>query len=518
MQHDTSIHGVTPRVADAVDFLHGQVATCRGAGRDRLPTVKELSALGGFSTATITKALRVLREAGAVTVSQRSGIHIGCCVAAPPSTVRGEAAQSRRRWESAYDAMVADIVGGVYLPGTLLPTIKEQCHRYGSCFATVRKALSHLESTGKVIEERRRFRVFQPRSEQPRACIVAATWADSMTALRTVTPVMRVFWAALEEECERGNLDLIICRTDDILTGGGRGSQSLHVKAARGRPVLGYITFSLFLGPERLDQFVTAATRSGTPVAVLEDGRPDAHLAPATRHRLSRIFSVSVSPTAGEDVGNYLVATGHRKVACFQLSDTTEFCVNRADGLVRAFSSAGLTGGVVRYVLKDMPLSQIDSDVRVWVNTAWREIGTNVPPPGGVVSAGQRADADHVPGLRTWAWGMYMRKLLAPYFEEALRDEDITAWVAINDPCGFAALDFLQKRNVSVPRRVSVVGFDDSLEAFGMGMSSYNFNVPSVVRAMVGHILSPPSQRSSKPQPPLEVPGRVVARESTRSI
>ncbi|MBD3240531.1 MAG: hypothetical protein GF331_08090 [Chitinivibrionales bacterium] len=100
-------------------------------------------------------------------------------------------------------------------------------------------------------------------------------------------------------------------------------------------------------------------------------------------------------------------------------------------------------------------------------------------------------------------------------FERALRDTAITAWVAINDPCGYAALDFLHGKKVAVPDRIALIAFDDSVEAFVLGLSSYNFNVAAVVRAMIGHLLSPPGGPSARAPRLVEVAGRVVAREST---
>ena len=61
-----------------------------------------------------------------------------------------------------------------------------------------------------------------------------------------------------------------------------------------------------------------------------------------------------------------------------------------------------------------------------------------------------------------------------------------------------------------------MAGFDDTVAAFGHGLTSYNFNMPAVVAAMIGFILSP--QR-----PPagcddagiIDAPGMIMVRSST---
>jgi DNA-binding LacI/PurR family transcriptional regulator len=65
-----------------------------------------------------------------------------------------------------------------------------------------------------------------------------------------------------------------------------------------------------------------------------------------------------------------------------------------------------------------------------------------------------------------------------------------------------------------VPGRISVTSFDNTVDSFGQGLTSYDFNVPAIVQAMFDHILEP---RRSVPraEPILEIPGVIMARQSS---
>jgi DNA-binding LacI/PurR family transcriptional regulator len=108
------------------------------------------------------------------------------------------------------------------------------------------------------------------------------------------------------------------------------------------------------------------------------------------------------------------------------------------------------------------------------------------------------------------------RELQRPLFERALAYHDVTAWVCASDGPGVQALEFLAERGKRVPQDISVVGFDDSQDAFASGLTSYNFNAQSVVRVMVAHVLDParalPGRRATGIT---EIEGYVTVRRST---
>jgi DNA-binding LacI/PurR family transcriptional regulator len=109
----------------------------------------------------------------------------------------------------------------------------------------------------------------------------------------------------------------------------------------------------------------------------------------------------------------------------------------------------------------------------------------------------------------------YLRKRCTPLIRRALALPGVTAWVAYNDMLALLLLDVLKSEGIAVPGRLSVASFDDVPDAFNVGLTSYNFNVPAIVEAMVDHILGGPSSRHLKSQRIVEIPGYVVERSTT---
>jgi DNA-binding LacI/PurR family transcriptional regulator len=84
-----------------------------------------------------------------------------------------------------------------------------------------------------------------------------------------------------------------------------------------------------------------------------------------------------------------------------------------------------------------------------------------------------------------------LRKELDPLLEQALSHKEISAWIASSDSTAMLCLDFLRRKNIEVPHRISVIGMDDGINAFLLRMSSYNFNGAAALEAMVEHIIAP---------------------------
>jgi DNA-binding LacI/PurR family transcriptional regulator len=112
-----------------------------------------------------------------------------------------------------------------------------------------------------------------------------------------------------------------------------------------------------------------------------------------------------------------------------------------------------------------------------------------------------------------------LREHVEPLFARALRDRDITAWVISNDLTALSALGFLRSRRRRVPQEISVLGFDDIYEAFSAKMTSYSFNLPALMHAMLSYVLRPSSFRGKATHDsPFEVEGFVSQRGSSGRV
>jgi DNA-binding LacI/PurR family transcriptional regulator len=110
----------------------------------------------------------------------------------------------------------------------------------------------------------------------------------------------------------------------------------------------------------------------------------------------------------------------------------------------------------------------------------------------------------------------HFRAHAEPLFRKALALKRVTAWVCVNDAMALVAQDYLKARKIGMPQRLSLIGFDDTMEAFGQGLSSYNFNVANVVQTMLGHLLKP--SRKSETAAAVELPGIVMQRTTSGPV
>jgi DNA-binding LacI/PurR family transcriptional regulator len=87
--------------------------------------------------------------------------------------------------------------------------------------------------------------------------------------------------------------------------------------------------------------------------------------------------------------------------------------------------------------------------------------------------------------------------------------------VGVNDDLGLACLDFLQEEGCRVPEDVSVVGFDDTLDATRRRLTSYNFSNEAVIHSCLAHVLRPERGLRGRSSGPVEIEGFITRREST---
>ena len=93
--------------------------------------------------------------------------------------------------------------------------------------------------------------------------------------------------------------------------------------------------------------------------------------------------------------------------------------------------------------------------------------------------------------LRETTTSILARRHAPALLEHILRTRNATAWVVYNDEVGVTALEFLRRKGVRLPEQLSLVGFDNTLEGYRLGLSSYDFNAPAIVNALLEHILAP---------------------------
>ena len=87
--------------------------------------------------------------------------------------------------------------------------------------------------------------------------------------------------------------------------------------------------------------------------------------------------------------------------------------------------------------------------------------------------------------------------MYTPLFESLLRSSTETARVGCNDEAAVVALIWLLNKQVR-KTKISILGFDNSMQAFSTGLTSYDFNVAGSVRAMLEYIVSPRTRQGTR--------------------
>jgi DNA-binding LacI/PurR family transcriptional regulator len=495
-------------------------------GKATLPPIGVIAEQCGISYRTVWKAVHGFRREGALIVASQ-GLHLTgasspTAAAAPPERERGPDSPLPR-WAQVKEMVATDLIAGKYPAGSLLPSYKELCRSYGTCLVTMRKALHPFFAAGRLTSEKRRIRVYQHPSRTALSSIVFIAPTGEMTTLSGYTPRSAEMWRAIETECARYNIALLIHSYAEI-TGRQKtlDGSLLNVPALqKAKNVQGYLIWTINMA--NLDTLYALLAPTGKPVGVLEE--VTMKRMSMTRALLSnpRFLTVSVgaSGTEAKRIGNYLLSLGHRRVACIALFSEEGWMRERIRALEDAYEEAGQSHGVGRFLLQSpasMPELNRTFDERMREYAGIQRTVEQFYH----TSLGLPADAKHLtaPDMSTYHMkAHFVQALMEPVFKNALLDKSITAWVCIQDQLALFALDFLRRNSIRVPRDISVVSIDDTIEAFGNRLNSYNYNMPAVVNALLRHVMSYKRSSAGENAPGIiEVPGQIMDRGSVRAV
>ncbi|MBD3241409.1 MAG: GntR family transcriptional regulator, partial [Chitinivibrionales bacterium] len=470
-------HG--PAVSKAIAFLRDRAASHQAR---RLPSVRVLSREAGVSHVSMLKAAHALAAEGVLEIVKGQGLSITGATDAPPP-------RTGPKWHQLASQVERDILLGVFEPGRPLPQLKQLTVRYGVDYRTLRKALEKLVRDGTLgvyggtyhlsrLTTARESAAGSRGGHSSRATVLLLTHGTGAgEQSRTQDPRYGQFLSVLERESILSDFRLKLVRA-------GEGVEWLarHPRA----PVIGHlVSFSSVLQfSEQYERLLSY----GLPLAAALTGGtvPPVH---SPNRRLFKVFYTASTETAGADVARYLLSHGHRRVAYISPYHKAEWSQARLRALRRVFTTAGFDRAVSAFVKSEFQN-----------NDEYLGVAESHPRPG----EPSFPDIErHMPALLTASAESVRRRYrelfrdreilsyYIPLFESALADQSITAWVCGIDYIALFAPDFLRSRSVAVPEDISLLGFDDLQGARERGLSTYRFDMQTMARNMVTHVLNP---------------------------
>ncbi|QQS03462.1 MAG: substrate-binding domain-containing protein [Fibrobacterota bacterium] len=449
----------------------------------KLPGLRELAVTHHASTKTVQAALDRMREAGWIESRPRSGLW------RKGELPQGEAIARKETAQDIGARLCQEIREGLHAWGEPLRSVKELAIAWKCHVQTVKKALEVPLGEGLLERVGRAHIPIRPRSrslgKSPILVCVGATSAEG--GFRMDTDRESDFWRELGIQAAQAGL-----ASRRIPWSSGR----LKLPAS----TVGVVAATWHLhDPEKMCQELT---KLDVPVCLWME---DCSLVSKGK-RFPKLFvhDQGYGSIIGSQLAAHLLALGHRHLAYVSPWHASRWSQNRLQGMQK--EAALHDGRVESFHLEG------ESD---WdrLGPAWTDPVLMKRFPEGLLSRLVEGSAEpfRTMAIHHLGWNR-IRSDLAPVFEKALASK-ATAWVVANDLCACFALRWLRERGVDVPGKVSVAGFDDTLDALRNDLTSYRFSTTAMAREMIYQILSPHAIRKISHHA-----GIVVERGSTRRL
>jgi DNA-binding LacI/PurR family transcriptional regulator/DNA-binding transcriptional regulator YhcF (GntR family) len=477
-------------------LLNQLILRSQATGATRLPSVAALADSAHVAKNTMLASVRNQVTLGILRARPGGGLHVVSGVSPTGTSPRVPGESSGYRWQRTARAIRRDILGGFYGEESI-PAAAALAQRHGVSVPTLRKALHQLTSEGMLTTRGGRYvRAFA--AIRPHATILLLARGELHSDRAGVEAVLAPIsqrtmenLRALEQYCARIGLRLqhVPCFYEGSTVHAGHGQSELD-RVLRDRAVVGALLWCMALSPGAVAQLMQQLHARALAVAVLDEvaAIPD----PTHFAGLSGVscHSLACRVEEGAAVGRYLLEQGHRRIAFIAGWHEQRWCANRLEGLRQACAAAGEGCEVIACPAAEF--EDVGHEQRVVDSvrgSLGRALASQVRHPDG-----RRAMPHPAPplfdDLRVAVFRALLRRRLQPAFRQAQACPGVTAWVGASDAVALEALDFLRVQRVAVPESLSVIGFDNSMEGAYRGLTSYDFNGPALVRAMVDQVVS----------------------------
>lgn len=480
----------TPALTEAVAFLRACLAQARESGQPRLASIRELARQAYVSPVTMWKAVALLKDEGEIAACPGRGIR---ATGTSPTHAYRPYQSSRERWRQVVARIQADIEGGVGYEG-VLPPMKALGERYGVCQRTLRKAVRELVSAGRLCVHRKRLRVVTTAhvDRVPTVILLCRGRVERMKLNPDSVDDLR----ALQRACrtKRLRLRVVFHAFHGRELGPVHAADRRYLETADPRSVWGWMLWTRGFDEGAYPVLFGAMSRFDGPVSVVNHTGADLSPYASVLGRRLRVFAATSDRSAGVTVGRHLRDLGHRRVAYVSPLHAAQWSRERLEGLREAYTDD--PRAVVPVCSDELP-DKYSREAIAARNERLDRAGERL-----AAFAESSGDRDMRALTRAYAGMAQLMRLrvseqahipaLRPLIERALACEQTTALVFPTDQLALAGLTFLRRRGVHVPRDRSVVGFDDTFDAFLECLTSYSFDRETMIRMAVSHLVGPP--------------------------
>lgn len=492
-----------------------------------LPSIRSLAIMADVSFVTMWKALHSLAESE-VLISDAKGMYCFNGINKQykeSSTISNELIVSDEKniWQTITEKLYRDIVTGRFSRSDKLPSCKELQLYYKVSFTTLKKSLNCLVNE-KIIESRSNSYYIPSltgKTSHARLVAIGSGWEDGKIL---VDHQDKNYFRILESECIRNNIQLdvvVYYKKNDRLQFVSAASQKKYDLADRA--IIGYvfIVANLESTPEEVLERLARMRRN---VAVLDVVGGWKVPRCAQGNRFIQIFTATASVMPAKRVAQYLLTHGHYTIAFFSPFHRALWSQRRLNTITDMYVRAGFPKGVHKFV-QEQYAYQWDylrkqghtEDIKSLIEqySEWRKEAHSV-----FFKRFGNLGYSIIRYMTEWncASGEIFEKMKS-YFDSALDNKAITAWVMANDFTASVAIDYLKGKSIRIPEDISVISFDNTLDAMEYHLTSYDFNTPGIISLILRFIITPYSIKpAARRGECIEVDGTLIERRSTADI
>ncbi len=396
----------------------------------------------------------------------------------------------RTAWQRVAEQLRNELLRQGWVPGRTLPSHKELRQTHGADYRTLRKALLSLAAEGVIEASGHRYRVVATAPARATGRVVLVAQGDRNRVLQFFSARSRSDLLTLSDMCgSRGiSLKVVTLSTRDFAR--PFAARQDVKEACADRSALGYIVWSAGIFPDRIEPLLTVLAAAGKPVAVLDETGVSQRMVGTPEHVRFHVYGYGPSP--GHAVARYLAGRGHHSVLYLSPYHDAEWSRTRLDALRLGFERMGLSNAVAAATDERPSPMQIEDSA---VKQEDRMLESVLVRGEKHQLAGRRAAAEVLRRMRftkvETLWNEAIRIRIEQLLSSAMKGRRFSAVVCANDATAVHCLDWLGRSGIPVPGSLSVVGFDDSVDALTYELTSYNFNGHAVMSSLVQHVLHP---------------------------